>query len=226
MQDLDPIRRARPCRAAGHFAASATREICGLHVTSPGETCRVTVVDIDAHGDGDDPAANLAMALGVLAEALAAGFDARLFDSNGRGGYHIWIFHGAPVRAAAAFRLGKWLAREPGRFGLTKAQESFPKAPRLSGKGIGGFVRLPGRHHKGVHYTRVWDDAEGRWLAGEEAIDSILRARGAVVDIASVVPADFDAQPGKAQWPAIPAGPVEERGEAGGRRAGDGRARS
>ena len=62
-------------------------------------------------------------------------------------------------------RLGRWLIRNYAEFGLAKAPEAFPKSPRHTGKRIGPWVRLPGRHPKRDHYTRVWDDDRRTWLA-------------------------------------------------------------
>jgi hypothetical protein len=159
---------------------------------SEDETCRWVVVDIDNHDDGADPQANVAMALAVHAAAIAAGFAALLLDSNSKGGYHLWVIFATPLPAADAWRLGKWLVRDFARFGLAKAPETFPKSPRHSGKRIGGWVRLPGRHHTRDHWTKVWDPTRHCWAEGREAIDLILAVGGRDVAIASVVPADFD----------------------------------
>lgn len=75
-------------------------------------------------------------------------------------------------------------------FGLTKAPESFPKSPRLTGKRIGHWVRLPGCHHTRDHWTRVWDG--GRWLDRKPAVRVILAHTGKDVDIGSIVSTDFD----------------------------------
>ena len=188
-------------RLATHFAAAGPEDIVGLHVTAADETCRWVVADIDAHpDDGADPAANLRFALHVLRLALAAGLAAFLVDSNSAGGYHVWILFDKPAPAAVAWRLGKWLVRDHAAFGLAKVAETFPKKPVLIGKRFGGWVRLPGRHHKRDHWSRAWD---GRlWLEGEEAVRAILEVRPTGVDPAGVVPADFDPMP----WGTTPTG--------------------
>ncbi len=181
-------------RLTVHFAADGTDDVCGVHVTGPDETSRWCVVDIDAHaGDDSDPAANFRFALHVLERARAIGLSALLFDSNGAGGYHIWLLFDRPFPTATVWRLGKYLVRDHAAFGLVKAPESFPKAPALSGKRKGLWVRLPGLHHKRPHWTRVWDGE--RWLEGDAAVDAILATRGGDVDPASVVPDDFDPRP-------------------------------
>lgn len=178
-----------------HFAGAGLCELAGLHTTSLDETCRWIVVDFDAHGDGDDPAGNLAMATDVFGSVRCHGFDALLLDSNGAGGYHLWVLFGGPIPSEDAWRLGRWLVRDHARFGLVAPPESFPKQPRLRGKRIGNWVRLPGRHHTKDHWTKVRCPRRGDWLARDEAIGAILRVRGRDVPISAVVPPGFGVVP-------------------------------
>jgi hypothetical protein len=173
-----------------HFIGQCRGDLVGLHVSSPAETCKWIVVDFDAHGDGDDPEANWTMALAVHLAAKTLGFDVLLLDSNGAGGLHVWIIFANAVPMADAWRLGRWLVRDYAAFGLSRAPETFPKARRLTGKRIGGLVRLPGLHHTRDHWTRAWDGQ--RWLEGEEAIRAILAVKGRDVDLAALIPADFE----------------------------------
>jgi hypothetical protein len=176
-----------------HFTAPAPETICGIHIMSRGEECLVIVIDIDRHPKDDvDPKTNRRYAKHVYHRARALSFDCLLFDSNGRGGYHVWIVLQKMIPAHDAFRLGRWLVSDHAAFGLTKRPETFPKSPRHTGERIGAWVRLPGRHHRHDHYTRVWDDSRRVWLEGAEAIPAILRVQGKDVDIAAVVPQEFD----------------------------------
>jgi hypothetical protein len=185
-------------RLVRHFQANQATDVVGLHVASPDEMCRTTWGDIDAHdGQGADPEANLRLARHFHDEASAAGLDVRLLDSNGKGGYHILIVHGMKIPLAVAYRLGKYLVRDHARFGFDRPPETFPKRPVLTGKRFGGWVRLPGRHHKRDHWTRVWSPSDQRWLEGDAAIDSLLRLRGRQVDPATIIPGDFDPKPRK-----------------------------
>jgi hypothetical protein len=67
----------------------------------------------------------------------------------------------------------------------------------LTGKKYGQFIRLPGRHHKRPHWTRVWDgatdDRDTGLLRGDAAIRAILRSPGQPVPAPSspLVPPDF-----------------------------------
>lgn len=169
-------------RLARHFAARATGDVVGIHVGGPDETCRLVVVDIDLHGADDAALAtsNSELALRAHDRARDAGLDARLLDSNGRGGYHIWVHLGEPAPMADAFRIGKWLVHG---HGSDKAPETFPKGPALTGKRCGSWVRLPGRHPKRDHWTRAWDADRRLWLEGDAAIDSLVGLRGRPVDL-------------------------------------------
>jgi hypothetical protein len=185
--DADVLRR--------HFTATRPEDVCGLHITAPDQTYLVTIVDIDAHSDDADLQANFALALHVYHTAQALGFDVLLLDSNGKGGYHVWIIHRKLIPMWQSFRLGKWLIRDYQKFGVKEQPESFPKNDHLVGKRIGNFIRLPGRHPKRDHYTRVWDDDRKGWRSGAAAVRAILRCRGRAVDVAQVVPADFTGKP-------------------------------
>ncbi len=177
----------------GHFTGLCRGDLVGLHVSSPAETCKFAFIDFDAHGDGDDPEANWKMALAVYFAARGLGFDVLLLDSNGKGGFHLWIVFARPIPMADAWRLGKWLVRDFASFGLPKAPETFPKSRRLSGMRIGNLARLPGRHHTLDHWTRVWGGE--RWLEGEAAIAAILAVVGKDIDLAAVIPPDFEPRP-------------------------------
>jgi hypothetical protein len=179
-----------------HFAAEDARAVCGLHISSPDERCLLVVVDIDAHGDpGDDPEQNRAFARHVHEEAGRLGFAVLLLDSNGRGGYHVWVLLGQMTPMAQACRLGKYLVRDHRAFGLVDPPETFPKRPCLSGKRFGGWVRIFGRHHKRPFWTRVWDERCGRWQEGEAAIKLILGTTPVPMDAVAVLPPDFSAEP-------------------------------
>ena len=176
----------------------------GLHVADPSGHCRWGVVDIDAHGPGDDPDANLRMAAHVVAALGAMGLSHRLLDSNGAGGYHIWYLFGRRAPMEWAWRLGRLLVEGHAGCGLGQRPESFPKSASLSGKGCSNFVRLMGDHHTREHLTAVWSPAGGRWLRGAEAIGSLLAFDGdPSVDLGPLVP-DGYAPAGRAASPASP----------------------
>ena len=180
-------------------------DLIGLPSASRDETCRWVAADIDAHPPKTpkagqaapppkpvDPEANLRFARHIYEMARAAGFAARLIDSDGKGGFHLWVVLATPIPMAAACRLGKWLTRDWAAFGLPKGVETLPKSDALSGERCGNWLRLPGRHHSRDHWSKVLDPEGEGWLEGRDAIDSLLALEGADVDLAGIIPADFD----------------------------------
>jgi hypothetical protein len=181
-----------------HFCGEVVEHIIGIHAASRDGTSRWVCVDIDRHGDDGDPAVNFQFARLVQDIAGGAGLACRLLDSNGRGGFHIWVLLHAPVPVADAWRLGRWLTRHHGEWGHDKPPESFPKSPKLSGKGYGTWVRLPGRHHKRPHWTRVWGASRrSGWAEGQEAVDSLLAFKDRPVDLSRMIPASFTGKPAR-----------------------------
>src|SRR5262249_30241859 len=67
--------------------------------------------------------------------------------------------------------------------GLAKAPEIFPKQSdvRLCEKKLGNWLRVPGKHHKRPHWSRVWNGCE--WLEGEQAVLHTLSLQGDPVGV-------------------------------------------
>lgn len=190
-------------RLQRHFAAREADDVLGLHVATRDERCRWAAADIDAHDGQDfDPKANRAYALHLWQQCREAGLDARLIDSNGRGGYRVLVVFGQWESMRDAWRLGRWLQREHARFGFAKPVEWFPKSPEHRGaKKMHLWVRVPGRHPKHPHWSRVRSAKRPRWLVGQAAINSLLRLRGSPVRIAQVVPEEFTGEPPRVARP-------------------------
>lgn len=147
-----------------HFRGES---VIGLNSTSPGNTCRWLAFDFDNHEENPAVAEeNFAAASAMMNRLTEHGIRALLEDSDGQGGYHIWALFSMPVPAHDAFRLVKWISEGE--------HEAFPKQPQLSGKGVGNWLRLPGRHHKRSHYSRFWGG--GEWLDDDESIEALLHA--------------------------------------------------
>lgn len=144
-----------------HFCG---RRTIGLHSTSPTEHCRWLAFDIDAH-DGEDPEANLRTARTIASRLAERGLVGYIFDSDGRGGFHVWAKLHALTPAADAYDLAHDVAEGLG-------VEHFPKQPALTGKRYGNWIRLPGKHHKRDHWTRVVTN-NGPATVGE-TIDAVL----------------------------------------------------
>src|SRR5687768_17580033 len=79
-----------------HFSGRAVSHLIGLHSISDHSTAKWFAIDIDMHDEhvinADEIArANWAAAQEWCRRLRAAGFDPILMDSNGVGGYHIWV---------------------------------------------------------------------------------------------------------------------------------------
>ncbi len=77
---------------------------------------------------------------------------------------------------------------------LSDIPEVFPKSDKPSGKGVGNFIRLPGKHHTYDHWSRVLG-ANGRWLSIEESVEAWLSLPAADSSLIPVAEIPQDAEP-------------------------------
>jgi hypothetical protein len=186
--DLSAVTEKRPLTAAAlqrHFAGVSTGDLIGLHSTvrdeptGEGEVAacwsRWLAVDVDRHTDATDPAATWRAAREWYDRAVGLGFMPLLIESNGRGGYHLWLIFDGPVPTAQVFRFGRWMVRDWQELGLAEAPECFPKQAEIGPGGFGNWLRLPGRHHTRECWSRIWGGTA--WLEGDAAVEAILGAR-------------------------------------------------
>jgi hypothetical protein len=169
-----------------HFASRHHRkpQIIGLHTTAKEGTCQWFGIDIDMHNetkaDAEDHARrNLNGALEWFRQLQAQGYDPLLFDTNGNGGYHLWVLFAEPAPADDVYAMVKSIAESWASAGLYEEPETFPKEYREDS--IGVWFRLPGLHHTNFHYAQVWsgdDWLEDPWLDGNAAIDAMLGCVG------------------------------------------------
>lgn len=151
----------------------------GIHLIRPWDgMARLLVADIDLHDvakphKGEDqaspvnPADNLSFALYLVERCRQLGLQPLLFDSNGRGGFHLWLIFDDYLPAGEIRQFGLWLVSEHKDHQVPRP-EIFPKQNQIKPDGYGNWVRLPGKHHKSNHYTRIWDGTE--FLAGTAGI--------------------------------------------------------
>ena len=171
-----------------HFKTRDVGGVLGLHSTSSDFTSRWLAIDIDLHDPQElsvTREGNFVAARGWHDTLAGMGFDPLLIDSNGMGGFHIWVLFAFPMSTQSVHEFGRAITADFARRGLDVAPEIFPGHPRW--EHYGDWLRLPGRHHSREHYSRVWNDdpwAESRWLDGHEAIDRILRTQPATIEIA------------------------------------------
>jgi len=167
---------------ARHFRAGSRAALIGLHSTSQANTCRWGALDIDYHGPtSTNPEINLRAALAWHDGLATAGFHPLLIDSNGAGGFHLFIMLASPAPAAGVYDFLKHLIADHARHGMAAPPETFPKQPLLRPRpdgspGFGNWLRVPGQHHTREHWSRVW--AGERWLDGAEAVAYLLNLTG------------------------------------------------
>jgi hypothetical protein len=162
-----------------HYRAEHTGDIIGLHTADADNRSKGGALDIDQHGD--DPVraeSNRLAALHWFGQLVRMGFRPLLTASNSNGGYHLRVLLAEPIDAARLYHFLRRLTADHRQHGFSRRPEFFPKQAdvRRCAKGLGNWIRLPGRHHKRNYYSEVWDGS--RWLAGIEAIDHILAVAG------------------------------------------------
>ena len=154
--------------------AVSCRELTQIvpYAHSMNETCLWVCLDNDNHDSREDIAQrNFDTMTGILNTLLQLGVVALLEDSDGQGGFHLWIFFSSPIPIELAYRFARWICSDyPNDKSAGFEIEKNPKQRVAAGDGNG--VRVPGRHHKRNYVSRFLGD--GEWLAGQEAIDLML----------------------------------------------------
>ncbi len=169
-------------KLARHFASRHHHkpQIIGLHAKSKQTTSKWLGIDIDCH-DTDAVAAedharrNLNGALKWWRDFQKMGYDPLLIDSNGAGGYHLWVLFREAAPTQDVYALAKSVVTQWESNNLDEEPETFPK--KVKQGSLGAWFRLPGLHHSREHYSKIWSGDEwldDPWLDGHAAIDAIL----------------------------------------------------
>ncbi|MFN2502171.1 MAG: hypothetical protein ABR530_09180 [Pyrinomonadaceae bacterium] len=168
-----------------HFTAKSVAHLIGLHSISDHSTCKWFAVDIDLHDEtvpnaGEIAGANFAAALQWSERLRAMGMDPILMDSNGVGGYHVWVLLDREYPLADTFDFANDLRSDWDKLGLPRKPEIFPPKREVAPDDLPYTLRTPGRHHTRHYYTRVWDFdgfGENEWLEGGDAIEVLLATK-------------------------------------------------
>lgn len=166
-----------------HFASLHRRrpQLIGMQAKSKEDTSLWMGIDIDMH-DGDKADSeeharrNLVAALKWWRDLQAMGYDPLLFDSNGNGGFHLWVLFDEPAPTEKVFAFAWSIVSTWEENNLSEEPETFPK--QLKPGSLGAWFRLPGLHHTRDHHARVWsgdDWLDDPWLSGHAAIDAMLQ---------------------------------------------------
>lgn len=168
-----------------HFSGKQVGHLIGLHSISDHSTAKWFAIDVDLHDEkalnADEMARNnFSAVMNWCGKLQAAGLDPILMDSNGVGGYHIWTLLDGEYPLADVYDYANSIRSDYASFGLTKKPEIFPPKRAVEKDSLPYGLRLPGRHPRRAHYTRVWNfepQAEIQWLEGGEAIEAMIAAR-------------------------------------------------
>lgn len=169
-----------------HFSGKSPAHLIGLHSISDHATCKWFAIDVDLHdeslpGADETALANFEAALDWAERLREMGMDPMLSDSNGVGGYHIWVLLDREYPLADVFDFADELRSDWKELDLQRRPEIFPPKRAVGPDDLPYTLRTPGRHHTRHHYTRYWNfDAiggENEWLEGGDAIELILATR-------------------------------------------------
>ncbi len=168
-----------------HYRALQVGHVIGLHAASAENTSRWIAVDVDLHDPGAEDAAEIASrnysaAIAWWHKLRGMGLDPLLFDSNGAGGYHLWVIFDQPYPTHEVHAFGLDLVSDHEMRRFSQRPEVFPKSAITTLEKPGSWLRLPGRHHTRDHFTRLWSGDEwldSPWLDGSSAIDAIMATR-------------------------------------------------
>ena len=169
-----------------HFSGKSPAHLIGLHSISDHSTCKWFAVDVDLHDEtvpnaGEIAEANFNAALEWAERLREMGLDPMLMDSNGVGGYHVWVLLDKEYPLADVYDFADDLRSDWQELDLPRKPEQFPPKRAVAPDDLPYTLRTPGRHHTRHHYTRLWNfDAvagENEWLEGGDAIEAMLNTR-------------------------------------------------
>ena len=168
-----------------HFRSTAPHHLIGLHCVAANETSRWLAIDVDLHDpeahDAEVCAArNFAAVTSWWEKLRTLEYDPILADSNGLGGYHIWVLFAKPQPTREVHAFGEHIVADWADHNLSEEPELFPRRPELGKDKLGPWLRLFGLHHTHPHFTRVWtgdDWLDDPWVSGSAAIEILLATR-------------------------------------------------
>ncbi|HEX6278672.1 MAG TPA: hypothetical protein VFZ49_01535 [Pyrinomonadaceae bacterium] len=169
-----------------HFSGKSPAHLIGLHSISDHSTAKWFAIDVDLHdetlpGSDEIAEANFNAALEWAERLREQGIDAMLMDSNGVGGYHVWVLLDKEYPLADVYDFADKVRSDWQELGLPRKPEQFPPKRAVNPDDLPYTLRTPGRHHTRHHYTRLWNwDAvpgEPEWLEGGDAIEAMMATK-------------------------------------------------
>lgn len=159
------------------------KERLGVYVLDAQARCQFLAADFDDHAGALPPEAVLAETRRYADTCTAHGWTVHIERSKSGNGYHVWLFLEAPVEAAKARAIGRWLFEESQ---LLREGEDFETFDRFfpaqsvlptAGKGFGNLIGLPLCGPKDYAAGKTaWVDAAG------EVIPDALGATLAIIE--------------------------------------------
>lgn len=170
-----------------HFSGRSPAHLIGLHSISDHATCKWFAIDIDLHDESVPNAdeiieANKAATFEWAGRLRDMGMDPLVLDSNGEGGFHIWVLLDDEYLLADVFDFADSIRQDWQELGLPRKPEIFPPKRAVGPDDLPYTLRLAGRHHTRPHYTRVYNfdfADENEWLDGGDAIEAMMATRPA-----------------------------------------------
>lgn len=142
----------------------------GLHVVSLNNTCRFMVFDLDNHLGMTNNLPNAKLLTDVLADL---GHKSVIEDSDGKGGFHVWVIWDRPIDSKSVFDFGRLVLD---RSGINKI-ELFPKQPvNTSQNPLGNWIRMPGRNPRTGNSSRFMQSIDGVWFDWQDRFDLIANS--------------------------------------------------
>ena len=133
----------------------------GVYATSVANTCRFMVFDVDSHRKDGSAEKEASEVRAILLKYAIPHLEE---DSDGLGGRHFWVRFNEVLPAGVVLSVIKQIRAQTG-----VTCEIFPKGERTRDAPYGGgFIRLPGKHHKHDHWSQFW--VGGKWVDGEDAV--------------------------------------------------------
>ncbi|MGE3468423.1 MAG: hypothetical protein AB7J13_15995 [Pyrinomonadaceae bacterium] len=168
-----------------HFSGRSPAHLIGLHSISDHSTCKWFAIDIDLHDENVPNAdevieANKAALFAWAGKLRDMGMDPLVMDSNGEGGFHIWVLLDDEYPLADTFDLVDEIRSDWEDYDLPRKPEVFPPKREVGPDDLPYTLRLAGRHHTRPHYTRVYNfdlPDKNEWLEGGDAIEAMMAAR-------------------------------------------------
>jgi hypothetical protein len=114
-----------------HFSGESPAHLIGLHSISDHSTCKWFAIDVDLHNESvansdEVAAANFAACLEWAGRLRELGMDPLILDSNGVGGFHVWVLLDRPYPLARVYDFADQIRSDWDELGLPRKPEIFP----------------------------------------------------------------------------------------------------